>query len=65
MDKATQDRFERLDALRPVEPKEPSAEAAAQLRIAHALEFIAAQAGVIARKTSEIEAHLATIAAHR
>jgi hypothetical protein len=65
MDKVAQERFEHSvsQPFQPAPSTGSSAEAAAQVRIAHALEYIAAQAGVVARKAVEIESHLATIAA--
>ncbi len=59
-DKIGQERFEHSvsQPFVPVQPTGPSAEAAAQVRIAHALEYIAAQLFVIAGNTAETETHL-------
>ncbi len=58
-DKIEQERFEYsvLQPFVPVRPTGPSPEAAAQVRIAHALEYIAAQLFVIAENTTETETH--------
>jgi hypothetical protein len=57
---------ERADHLfsQPFIPGQPTGPSADQIRIAHALEYIAAQMGVIARKAVKTESLLAKIAAH-
>ncbi len=61
-DKIAQERTDHIFS-QPVIPAQPTGPSADQIRVAHALEFFAAQLGCIARTTAETE-HLARIAAH-
>src|SRR5208337_222832 len=62
-DKIAQERADHIFS-QPVIPAQPTGPSADQIRIAHALEYFAAQLGCIARTTAETESHLARIAAH-
>ena len=62
-DKIAQERADHIFS-QPVIPAQPTGPSADQIRIAHALEYFAAQLGCIARTPAETESHLARIAAH-
>ncbi len=62
-DKIAEERADHLFS-HPFIPAQPAGPSADQIRIAHALEYIAAQMGVIARKAVKTESLLAKIAAH-
>ena len=62
-DKIAQERADHIFS-QPVIPAQPTGPSADQIRVAHALEFFAAQLGCIACTTAETESHLARIAAH-